>query len=37
MHSNEIAKTTLKEMKPEEAAKTVFEKKLLIIQALGSN
>ena len=26
MHSNEIAKTTLKEMKPEEAAKTVFEK-----------
>jgi len=26
MHSNEIARTTLKEMKSEEAAKTVFEK-----------
>ncbi len=26
MHSNEIAKTTLKVMKLEEAAKTVFEK-----------
>jgi hypothetical protein len=29
MHSNEIARTTLKEMKSEEAAKIVFEKIIL--------